>query len=51
MAVGNRPRHAALAAIFGLIDFLGEPRIRALNDAWWHAGGNVLAVLIALYNW
>jgi len=22
-----------------------------LNDAWWHAGGNVLAVLIALYNW
>lgn len=42
---------AALAAVFGLIDFLGEPRIRALNDAWWHAGGNVLAVLIALYNW
>jgi uncharacterized membrane protein len=42
---------AALAAVFGLIDFLGEPRIRALNDAWLHAGGNVLAVLIALYNW
>jgi uncharacterized membrane protein len=42
---------AALAAIVGLIDFLGEPRVRALNDAWWHAGGNVLAVLIALYNW
>ena len=42
---------AALAAVFGLIDFLGEPRIRSLNDAWWHAGGNVLAVLIALYNW
>jgi len=21
---------------------LGEPKIRALNDAWWHAGGNVL---------
>jgi len=42
---------AALAALFGVIDFLGEPRIRALNDAWWHAGGNVLAVLIALYNW
>jgi uncharacterized membrane protein len=42
---------AVLAAVFGLIDFLGEPRIRALNDAWWHAGGNVLAVLIALYNW
>jgi uncharacterized membrane protein len=25
--------------------------ILALNDAWWHAGGNVLAVLIELYNW
>ena len=35
-----------LAAVFGLIDFLGEPRIRALNDARWHAGGNV-----PLYNW
>ena len=22
-----------------------------MNDAWWHAGGNVLAVLIELYNW
>jgi uncharacterized membrane protein len=22
-----------------------------LNDAWLHAGGNVLAVLIELYNW
>jgi uncharacterized membrane protein len=42
---------AGLAAVFGLIDFLGEPRVRALNDAWWHAGGNVLAVLIALSNW
>jgi uncharacterized membrane protein len=42
---------AALAAVVGLIDVLSEPRIRALNDAWWHAGGNVLAVLIELYNW
>jgi uncharacterized membrane protein len=41
---------AALAAIMGLTDFLGEPRIRALNDAWWHAGINILAVLISLYN-
>jgi uncharacterized membrane protein len=41
---------AALAAVMGLTDFLGEPRIRALNDAWWHAGINVLAVLISLYN-
>jgi uncharacterized membrane protein len=42
---------AALAAVMGLIDVLSEPRIRALNDAWWHAGGNVVAVLIELYNW
>jgi uncharacterized membrane protein len=42
---------AALAAVAGLADFLGEPKIRALNDAWWHAGGNVLAVLIQLSNW
>jgi uncharacterized membrane protein len=41
---------AALAAVMGLIDVLGEPRIRSLNDAWLHAGGNVLAVLIELYN-
>ena len=24
---------------------------RALNDVWWHAGGNVVVVLIELYNW
>jgi uncharacterized membrane protein len=42
---------AALAATAGLIDVLGEPRIRALNDAWWHAGGNVVVVLLEIYNW
>jgi uncharacterized membrane protein len=41
---------AALAAVAGLADVVGEPRIRALNDVWWHAGGNVLVVLIELYN-
>jgi uncharacterized membrane protein len=41
---------AALAAVAGLTDVLGEPRIRALNDVWWHAGGNVLVVLIQLYS-
>jgi uncharacterized membrane protein len=41
---------AALAAVMGLIDFFGEPRIRAMNDAWQHAGGNILAVLIEVYN-
>jgi len=42
---------AALAAVAGLTDVLGEPRIRSLSTAWWHAGGNVIIVLIQLYNW
>jgi uncharacterized membrane protein len=42
---------AALAAVVGLIDVLGDAQIRALNDVWWHAGGNVVVVLIELYNW
>lgn len=41
---------AALAAIAGLIDFLGDERIRALSDAWQHAIGNVLAVLVSLFS-
>jgi uncharacterized membrane protein len=41
---------AALAAVMGLIDLLGDSRIRGLSDAWLHAGGNVIAVLIELYN-
>ena len=42
---------AALAAVAGLTDVLGEEKIRSLSTAWWHAGGNVLVVLIELYNW
>jgi uncharacterized membrane protein len=41
---------AALAALAGLTDVIGDPQIRGLNDAWLHAGGNVVAVLIELYN-
>ncbi len=41
---------AALAAVAGLIDVLGETRIRALHEVWWHAGGNVLLVLIQLFS-
>lgn len=41
---------AALAAVAGLIDILGETQIRNLQDAWLHAGGNVLAVIIEIYN-
>ena len=41
---------AGLAAVVGLVDVLGDTRIRRLNDAWLHAGGNSVAVLIELYN-
>jgi uncharacterized membrane protein len=41
---------AALAAILGLTDFLGEPRIRALRPAWLHMIANVVAVLLELVN-
>jgi uncharacterized membrane protein len=41
---------AGLAAAAGLIDVLGSSRIRALRTVWWHAGGNVLVVLIELAN-
>ena len=41
---------AALAATAGVIDFLGDRRIRALSDAWQHAIGNVLAVLVSLFS-
>jgi uncharacterized membrane protein len=41
---------AALAAIAGAIELLGDAQIRNLTDAWWHAGGNVVAVVIELIN-
>jgi uncharacterized membrane protein len=42
---------AALAAVMGLTDVLGDDQVRNLSDAWLHAGGNVVAVVIELYNW
>ena len=41
---------AALAALAGLTDFLGDRRIRALRPAWQHMIGNVIAVLLAASN-
>jgi uncharacterized membrane protein len=41
----------ALAALAGLTDAIGEQRIRTLNDAWLHAGGIGIVVLIEIYNW
>jgi len=39
---------AALTAVVGLIDFLGEPRIRAVSASWHHMIGNVTAVVLSL---
>jgi uncharacterized membrane protein len=41
---------ALLAALLGLTDFLGEPRVRRIRQAWLHMGGNVLAVALAAGN-
>jgi uncharacterized membrane protein len=41
---------AALAAIAGLIDFMGDRRIRQIKDAWIHMTGNVVLVLIEVIN-
>jgi uncharacterized membrane protein len=35
----------------GLIDVFGDDRVRNLSDVRIHAGSNILAVLIELYNW
>jgi uncharacterized membrane protein len=40
----------ALAAVFGLIDFLTIPGVRSLSAAWMHFVGNGPAVLLALWN-
>jgi uncharacterized membrane protein len=41
---------AALAAIAGFTDFLGERRIRAVSASWYHMIGNVTAVVLSLIN-
>jgi uncharacterized membrane protein len=41
---------AALAAVAGLTDFIGDRRIRNIQAAWLHGGGNVIAVLIQLFS-
>ena len=39
---------AAIAGAAGLIDFLSEPRIRALRAAWWHLYGNLIVFVLAI---
>ena len=41
---------AALAAVAGVIDFLGDERIRKISDAWQHAIGNVAMVLVQVFS-
>jgi uncharacterized membrane protein len=41
---------AMVAALFGLIDFLSEPRIRQIDAAWHHMIGNVVLELLAIFN-
>lgn len=42
---------AALAAVAGFTDFFGERRIRSLSAAWHHMAGNLVAVILSLWNW
>src|SRR3954470_12425324 len=42
---------AALAAVAGLTDFMGDRRIRDLSAAWHHVIGNVVVVLLSAWNW
>ena len=41
---------AVFAVIAGLIDFLAEPRIRAIRTAWWHGVLNAVALTLAILN-
>src|SRR5690348_8766591 len=41
---------AVFAAIAGVIDFLGDRRIRSIAAAWVHGIGNAVAVILAIFN-
>jgi uncharacterized membrane protein len=41
---------ACFAALAGLIDFFGEPRIRELRAAWIHALGNIAVLILSIFN-
>jgi uncharacterized membrane protein len=42
---------AAVAAVFGLIDYFGDRRVRAIPSATHHMVGNVLVTAIQIGNW
>jgi len=39
-----------LVVLAGLIDFLGDPRIRALRSAWIHGFGNAIVIVLSIVN-
>jgi uncharacterized membrane protein len=39
-----------LAAIAGLVDFLGSERVRSLTFAWYHFAGNAIAMILTAVN-
>lgn len=41
---------AVVAGLGGLIDFLGDARIRAVRPAWFHLIGNVVVIALSLAN-
>ena len=41
---------SVFAAIAGAVDFFGDRRIRTLRPAWIHAGGNAVALVLAIFN-
>ncbi len=41
---------AVFAVIAGLVDFVGERRIRSLPAVYIHAGGNAVALVLAILN-
>ena len=41
---------SVFVVIAGLIDFLGDRRIRRLRPAWIHGGGNAVALALAIVN-
>ncbi len=41
---------ALAAALAGFADFFGDRRIRALSHAWQHMIGNLVAVLLSVFN-
>lgn len=41
---------SVFAATAGLIDFVGDPRIRQLRSAWIHVLGNITALILSIFN-